>query len=119
MAAFSPPLEPEIIQLFEVTLRPLGFRIVSVSDGDEALAQIEREHPALILLDLMMPRMSGFHVLSALNSDPQTSKIPVVVISAYAREQDAEQMPGVVCVLPKGSFGAPELREIVNSTLTA
>jgi CheY-like chemotaxis protein len=111
--------EPEIIQLFEVTLRPLGFRIVSASDGDEALAQVEHERPALILLDLMMPRLSGFHVLSALNSDPRTATIPVVVISAYAREQDAEQMPGVVRVLAKGSFGAPELREIVSTTLTA
>lgn len=111
--------EPEIIQLFEVTLRPLGFRIVSASDGDEALAQVAQERPALILLDLMMPRLSGFHVLSSLNSDPQTATIPVVVISAYAREQDAEMMPGVIRVLPKGSFGAPELREIVSATLTA
>jgi CheY-like chemotaxis protein len=110
--------EPEIIQLFEATLRPLGFRLVSASDGDEALALVEREQPALILLDLMMPRMSGFHVLSALNSNPATAHIPIVVISAYAHEKDAEHMPGVVRVLPKGSFGAPELREVVSATLS-
>ena len=111
--------EPEIIQLFEVTLRPLGFRIVSASDGDEALEKIRLERPALILLDLMMPRLSGFHVLSQLNSDPEMASIPIVVISAYAKEQDAKEMPGVIRVLAKGSFGAPELREIVSSTLTA
>jgi CheY-like chemotaxis protein len=111
--------EPDIIQLFEVTLRPLGVRIVSARDGDEALTQVEKERPALILLDLMTPRLSGFHVLSQLNSNPETASIPVVVISAYAKEQDQAQLPGVIRVLSKGSFGALELREIVTSALAA
>jgi CheY-like chemotaxis protein len=123
-AAMSPYIlavddEPEIIELFEVTLRTLGVRIISATDGDEALAQVHKERPALILLDMMMPRLSGFHVLAQLNSDPDTASIPVVVISAYAKEQDAEQLPGVIRVLPKGSFGATELREIVSMTLAA
>jgi CheY-like chemotaxis protein len=111
--------EPEIIELFELTLRTLKYRIVSVSDGDEAIEQIGKEKPSLILLDLMMPRMSGFHVLAQLKNDPETASIPVVVVSAYLKEQDAADLPGVIRVLAKGSFGAPELRQVVASCLAA
>lgn len=111
--------EPEILELFEATLRTLGVAVVSAWNGDEALQQVKRERPRLILLDLMMPRMSGFHVLSQLSSDPETADIPVIVVSAFAKEQDAHDLPGVIRVLPKGSFGAPELREVVQAALAS
>ena len=109
--------DQESIRLSTATLRPLGIPVVAASDGDEALAQVEHERPALILLDLMMPRVNGYYVLSSLSEDPRTADIPVIVISAYARDHDEAHLPGVVRVLSKGSFGVGELREIVSTTL--
>lgn len=111
--------EPEITRLFETALKPLGFDIVAVYDGDEALAQIEMEKPALILLDLMMPRLPGAALLAELRSRPDTQHIPVVIISAYAHDHDAPDLSGATKIMTKGSFGTPEIREVVTAMLAA
>jgi CheY-like chemotaxis protein len=68
------------------TLRELledeGYGVVWASNGQEALAQLERHTPRLILLDLMMPVMDGWEFRSAQRRDPVLARIPVVVISA-------------------------------------
>jgi len=111
--------DQESIRLSAVTLRPLGIPVVAAADGDEALAQVAHERPALILLDLMMPRLSGYRVLSSLSDDPRTADIPIIIITAYARDHDEMALPGVVRVLSKGSFGVGELRRIVRMALVA
>jgi CheY-like chemotaxis protein len=74
--------DADIREVVGLVLESYGFFAKSAADGVEALARAkEAPHPALILLDLMMPNLSGADVLVALRADPETARIPVVVMS--------------------------------------
>jgi DNA-binding response OmpR family regulator len=68
--------------LCRLNLEPAGFRVVEAADGDEALAVVSADRPDVILLDIMMPRMSGWKVASALLADESTDQIPIIFITA-------------------------------------
>ena len=68
--------------LCRVNLEAAGFRVLEAADGDEALAAIGTDRPDLILLDIMMPRVSGWEVAAALLADSSTDRIPIVFITA-------------------------------------
>lgn len=108
--------EPEITKLFEITLRKIGIKTKVANDGAEALRQIKRGRPDLVVLDLMMPGVSGFEVLKRLRRQPSTADLPVIVVSSYTNIPQARNLP-VTRVMPKGSFGTPEIREAVASVL--
>ncbi|RPH56904.1 MAG: response regulator, partial [Chloroflexi bacterium] len=74
--------EPFNVDYLEQELEELDYNLVSASNGQEALAKIQAEAPDLILLDIMMPLMDGFEVLTRLKADAATRDIPVIVISA-------------------------------------
>jgi serine phosphatase RsbU (regulator of sigma subunit) len=76
--------EPFNIDFLEQELEDLGYEIISAANGEEALRKVECESPDLILLDIMMPVMDGFEVLSRLKANPGTREIPVIVISAHS-----------------------------------
>jgi CheY-like chemotaxis protein len=59
-----------------LNLEPAGFRVLEAADGDEALALVAADRPDVILLDIMMPRLSGWKVASALLADESTDEIP-------------------------------------------
>jgi signal transduction histidine kinase/DNA-binding response OmpR family regulator len=86
-----------------------GIRHREAVDGRSALAEIEREAPALLILDLMMPHMDGFEVAAWLRRDPATAAIPVIVVSGKAlTAEDRARLADVKRVIPKGD-GAPAL----------
>jgi DNA-binding response OmpR family regulator len=68
--------------LCRVNLEAAGFRVLEAADGDEALAAIRTDRPDLILLDIMMPRVSGWEVAAALLADRSTDRIPIIFITA-------------------------------------
>ena len=74
--------EPFNVDTLEQELDDLGYTTVSAANGRQALAQVAAEEPDLILLDIMMPEMDGFQVLSQLKAEPTWRDIPVIVISA-------------------------------------
>jgi DNA-binding response OmpR family regulator len=74
--------------LCRLSLEPAGFRVVEAADGDEALTAIAAEHPDVILLDIMMPRLSGWKVASILLADETTNQIPIIFITARAGLSD-------------------------------
>jgi CheY-like chemotaxis protein len=74
-----------------------GYRVLATCNGQEALGLLEQVKPHLILLDLMMPVLSGWEVLAAMNADPVLAGIPVVALSTYA----AQAPRGVACTLSK------------------
>ena len=80
--------EPDIIKMLEYNLKKEGFRITSVSDGREALRQAEREHPDIIILDLMLPEIDGLEVCKTLKQSSDTADIPVIMLTAKAQETD-------------------------------
>ena len=69
-------------------LQHSGFSVVWEQDGEKALEAIQREVPRAVVLDLMMPIMSGFDVLKALKKDPATKEIPVIILTARTQEID-------------------------------
>lgn len=82
---------PQNIELLQAYLEELPCRLVSATDGDEALRAVEESRPDLVLLDIMMPRMSGFQVCSTLKKSPATSDIPVVMVTALNEVSDVER----------------------------
>ena len=74
--------EPFNVDTLEQELDDLGYATVSAANGRQALAQVATEDPDLILLDIMMPEMDGFQVLSQLKAEPTWRDIPVIIISA-------------------------------------
>lgn len=80
---------PNVRELLEVTLHFKGYPVVTVSNGQEALDFLAREHPALIVTDILMPKMDGFALVHALRKNPHTTHIPVIFISAtYITPED-------------------------------
>jgi CheY-like chemotaxis protein len=68
--------------LCRIGLEEAGIRVTEASDGVEALDQIRRDPPDLVLLDIMLPRLNGWEVAAELTQDPSTNEIPIVFISA-------------------------------------
>ena len=82
------------LELLEAYLEPLGCSVVTATDGLEAIRMVENDNdttPDLILLDVMMPRMSGFEVCERLKASPQTRVIPVMMVTALNEVGDIER----------------------------
>jgi len=81
--------EPDVVDLLALQLRKAdGFSIITAPDGAEGLKKARAESPALIVLDLMLPRMSGLEVCKLLKTDLSTRRIPVIMLTAKAEEVD-------------------------------
>ncbi len=80
--------QEHIRALIEYKLRNSGYSVVSVSDGITALEKIRELKPDIILLDVMMPLMTGFEVLSALKEDQLLKTIPVLLVTAQSKEDE-------------------------------
>ena len=78
----------QIRALCRASLEDAGFRVLEAAEGQEALAAVRAEHPDLILLDIMMPGISGWEVTSALLADRSTDEIPIIFISARTEVAD-------------------------------
>jgi CheY-like chemotaxis protein len=105
--------EPAILDMIAELLGYEGYQVVTTSHGSVALARAKADPPALILLDLMMPGMSGWQVIDALKASPQTRSIPVVVLSARRDLPATAKELGIVTFLAK-PFDIDELIGIVQ-----
>ncbi|HWP81137.1 MAG TPA: response regulator [Bacteroidota bacterium] len=74
--------------LIEYKLKNSGYQVVAVADGAAALEKVKEVSPDLVLLDVMMPLMTGFEVLAALKQDDKTRDIPVLLVTAQSREEE-------------------------------
>jgi two-component system phosphate regulon response regulator PhoB len=83
--------EPGIRRLVRMTLESDEYEIIEASNGDEALDLARHHKPALVLLDVMMPRRGGFDICRELKTDPQTASITIVMLTARAQESDEVQ----------------------------
>jgi two-component system, OmpR family, response regulator VicR len=80
--------EQEMIDLIRLILSRRGFDVRGANGGKEGLELIQKEHPDLILLDLMMPDMDGWEVYQQMKADEATRDIPVIVVTAKAQSID-------------------------------
>ena len=76
---------------FQTVLTAAGFQVSVGKNGGEGLALVAKDKPDLILLDLMMPVLDGFKALAFLKSDPKTSDIPVIVLSAKGNPEEIQK----------------------------
>ena len=105
------------VRLLADILRVKGYDVITAASGLEALSQVEQERPDLVLLDVMMPGMSGYDVCRAIRANPQTGILPVVMVTALdASERIAGLEAGADDFLTK-PINQPELLARVKSLL--
>src|SRR5512139_3649998 len=73
---------PDILRLLAETLKFKGYRAVTARNGQEALEAVQREHPMLVITDIMMPKLDGFGLVHRLRINPETRDIPVIFLTA-------------------------------------
>ncbi len=78
-------------EIFEMRLRAEGFEVISAGDGEEALVMATKEKPNLAVIDIMMPKISGFEMLETLRSNPETSGIKAIMMTALGQTEDRER----------------------------
>ncbi len=107
--------DPIIRRLIEVNLGLDGFEVETASGGEDALAQAKERSPDLILLDVMMPGITGWEVARLLKEDHETAGIPVVILSARTQDEDRRrgQALGVAAYVSK-PFDPQALVELVH-----
>jgi CheY-like chemotaxis protein len=89
----------------ERTLSRAGYRVVSAADGEEALQAVNNQHPDVVLLDMMLPKLSGPEVLHAIKNDSATAAIPVIVLSGLSRKNEEKLISaGAAAFVEKGSI---------------
>ena len=98
--------DPKSVELIAVRIRAMAREVLRAYGGREAIAIARRELPDLIVLDLVMPEVNGFDVVAALNADPATACIPVVVLTASTiTAEDRSRLNGFVAtVMGKAGF---------------
>lgn len=80
--------EKDIVKMLEYNLKKEGFRTAVAFDGEDALVSAKKEHPDLVLLDLMLPEIDGLEVCKALKKETKTASIPIIMLTAKTQESD-------------------------------
>ena len=82
--------EPDIRELVAFTLRFAGYEVVAANNGEEAVQTASRELPDLILMDVRMPRMTGYDACRVMKANPDLADVPVVFLSAKGQETEIQ-----------------------------
>ena len=107
----------EISSLILLTLRMEGYEVLLARDGASALKMVRETQPDLVLLDVMMPQMSGYEVARALQSDPATVAIPIIFVTAKLEMEDRVLGLGLAVDYIGKPFAVPELIARVRAAL--
>ncbi len=96
-----------------------GYDVSEAVDGEEGVKKVKEEKPELVLLDLILPGIDGFEVLSRIKEDPASSVIPVIILSNLGQKEDVERGMelGAIDYLVKAHFTPGEIVEKVRSIL--
>ena len=100
-------------------LRREGYVFFEAANGSEALEIMRREHPAVVVLDLMMPMVSGWDVLKERSGDPTLLAIPIIIVSANRGPELATAMDKGICAFLPKPFDIGALSALVRSCLPA
>jgi PAS domain S-box-containing protein len=82
---------PDIVELVELTLTDAGYTVVTAHDGVTGLEKLRHTRPALVLLDIMLPKLDGYEFIRQAKADPHTTEIPIVVLSVRSLEEDVNR----------------------------
>lgn len=112
--------DPLLSKMYEAKLTNGGFVVIKAADGEEGLKTAITTHPDFILLDVMMPRLSGLDMLAALRKDTWGATVPVIVLSNLSENQEGDKAKalGVKEYLIKANFTPSEILEKIKAYLT-
>jgi DNA-binding response OmpR family regulator len=110
--------EPDTAEMFAEMMRLSGFQVIKSYGGAAAIALISKEKPDAIVLDIMMPDLSGLEVMSAIRRDPRLAHTPVIIVSAKTLPSDIQHglEAGAAIYLTK-PVAFLDLREAVESVI--
>ena len=115
--------DPLMIRMYERAFKLGGHELMMASNGEEALTTLEKADPkpVLILLDVMMPKMSGFDVLRKIKADDKLKNIPVILLTNLAGQEDAEKglSLGAVLYLVKSQYDPKQVVAKVEEIIKA
>lgn len=111
--------EPNITEAIRFILNRDGWRVSTLADGAQAVAQVRNLRPDLVILDLMLPGASGLEILRALRADPATATLPVLMLTAkgQARDREAAERAGVSRFMAK-PFANAEILAVARQLVT-
>jgi len=110
--------EPSIRRMVAVWLRRHGYEVCEAEDGAQALQAMREGTADLVVLDLMMPQVSGWDVLEQRASDQSLLRIPIIVVSAARGPEVAKAVSAGICALLPKPFELDTLRALIESCLT-
>lgn len=111
--------DPLMSRMYQKIFSFEGYQLDIAGDGEEGLEKIRTQKPNLILLDVMMPKMNGFQVLEKIKADPETKKIPVIMLTNLAGQADAEKAitMGAVKYIVKSEYEPKQVTNMVKEIL--
>lgn len=109
---------PFFIELYQIALEEAGYQVLKARDGEEGL-KMASEHPDLILLDMMLPKISGIEVLKKLRSENSTKDIPILVLTNYSQNEIIKEANdlGIQGYLHKVEMTPTKVVEHINELL--
>lgn len=112
--------EPDAAEMFAEMMRVSGFEVSKTESSREAMALVARENPQVVILDVMMPDVSGLEVLKYMRKNPSLAHIPVILVSAKSLPADIQTglQAGAAAYLTK-PVGFHELKQAVERVFTA
>jgi two-component system phosphate regulon response regulator PhoB len=110
-----------LIRLYQKKFAKDGHQVISARDGEEGLVAIEREQPDLVLLDIMMPKLSGIEMLERIKANPTTRAVPVIMLSNMSGEEEQERALelGAVAYIVKSNSDPAQVAAKVKEILAA
>ena len=113
--------DPQNIRLIKAMLKPFNMEVMVADGGKAGLDLALKKKPDLIILDLMMPDVDGFEVVSKLREDPAASQIPILIYTAKnITSEDRERLQGnIQSIIQKGDFGKDRFLEMINNLQTS
>ncbi len=108
------------VELIASMIEPAGFEVIRAYGGAEGIEKSFSERPDVLILDLMMPDVSGFDVVSKLKMDPETRNIPIIICTSRdPTSEDIIRLRGdVISVMRKGEFAREELINEIKRVAT-
>jgi len=77
-----------LLEMYQERFKEEGYIVIGASDGEEALKKVQEDKPALVVLDIMMPKLNGIDVLKRLRANKDTKDVPVIILTALVQEID-------------------------------
>jgi CheY-like chemotaxis protein len=113
--------DPLMIRMYKKIFTFDGYTVETAGDGEEGLTKIRSFMPTIVLLDVMMPKLNGLEVLAKIKSDPDLKKIPVVMLTNLAGQQDIDKAleMGAIKYIVKSEYDPKQISDMVKEIISA